>query len=384
MAKNIKLEENDLGKQKLKNAADDLGDAKRVLGSSLTYSALRSVRFEDGSGAANFFSEGLASEISGLSSKVQKLQSKLEAYKRIMDSAEENFERIDKSYKKSVDWGKYGLKFLGKVGYFGGILSATISLFTNKGKGASGWVSFLKNCSTIAKTSQKWAKSTKNLNKLLRFGGKNGNKLVDKYVDGIRHKRLFGLNNIPSNLAGGKWSQASKWGSRFKTNLKAQNSFWDDLTAGGSKSAWTVAGVGLDLAANGISNYDEYKRGEISGKRAVAETITETAIDVGKDFLIGAAVTAGIAATVGSAPVLAVGVATVAVSAGLDWATKKITYALTGEAKGFTEAASDLILDGAAAAGKALKSAGKKIGNIVKNALPKIKAPKFKLGKLCG
>lgn len=371
MAKNIYLQEGELGGKKLSKASNDLGDAKRILNSSLTYSALRSVRFEDANGADYFFSYDLASDISALSGKVQTLQQKLESYQQIMESAANDFEQIDKEFKEGADWEKFGLKILGKAGFFGGITSAVVSLFTNKDSGASGTVSSLKNLSSIAKTASKWYDSNKKLNKLSRMG--------KKYADNIRHKRLFGLNDIKSNMANGQWSRAGKWGERFKANFKAYGSPIDDFKAGGSKAVWAGLGIGLDLASNGFGNYDEYKRGEISGGRAFAETVTETVVDTYKDWLIGAAVAATITATVGSAPVLVVGAATVAVSAGLDWVTKKITYAVSGEEKGFTEAVSDLILDGAKAAGKAATQAGRKIAGIVKNALPKIKVPKFNL-----
>lgn len=109
--------------------------------------------------------------------------------------------------------------------------------------------------------------------------------------------------------------------------------------------------------SNTISNVSEAMSGKISTGRAVAETITETAIDVGKGWLIGTAVAAGVATTVGSAPVLVVGAITVGVTVGLDWACKKITGAIVGEEKRLTETVSDFVLD----VGEAAIAGGRKV-----------------------
>ena len=106
-------------------------------------------------------------------------------------------------------------------------------------------------------------------------------------------------------------------------------------TPGGCVKA--VGGLVLSGIANGISNYQEY--GGMTG-RAVAETVTETAVDWGKDILIAAGVTAACAAAGVAAPAIAVGAATVAISVGADWVCKQVT------GKGVTELVSDGILDG--------------------------------------
>ncbi|MCM1538413.1 MAG: hypothetical protein NC254_08450 [bacterium] len=100
-------------------------------------------------------------------------------------------------------------------------------------------------------------------------------------------------------------------------------------------------GIILSAAVNAVSNYKEYQTGAISAQRAVAETVTETTVDWGKNLLIDAAVTAGFAAAGIAAPALVVGVATVAVSVAVDWVSEKIC------GKKLTEVVSDCILDGA-------------------------------------
>lgn len=116
-----------------------------------------------------------------------------------------------------------------------------------------------------------------------------------------------------------------------------------------------VGGITLSAIANGFSNYEEYQTGAITVQRAVAETITETAVDWGKDLLIGAAVTAGFAAAGFAAPVFVVGLATVAVSTFADWACEKVT------GKKLTEALSDAILDRAESVVNQIETGAKKV-----------------------
>ena len=207
--------------------------------------------------------------------------------------------------------------------------------------GASAVTSLIKDGNSTLKGLYEWSKSNKDLDKLAR--------MLPERAKEVRIKRLFGLNDMFAGHA----SQASSWSTRFTNNFHEMKSPFESYTSGGAKAAFAWVGLGLTAISNTISNIDEHKSGKISTKRAVAETITETAIDVGKGWLIGT----GVAATVGSAPVLVVGAITVGVSVGLDWACKKITGAVCGEEKGLTETVSDLVLD----VGEAAISAGKKV-----------------------
>lgn len=119
------------------------------------------------------------------------------------------------------------------------------------------------------------------------------------------------------------------------------------------KKASGVASIALSGVVNAFDNYGEYKAKYESGSvsagyaigRGVAETIGETAVDWGKNLLIGGAVAAGFAAAGIAAPAVVVGAATVVIAAGADvvckWATKKFL----GEEKNVTELVSDAILD---------------------------------------
>lgn len=125
----------------------------------------------------------------------------------------------------------------------------------------------------------------------------------------------------------------------------------DDMTKaarvgnGLSVGAKWIGGV-LSLAGSAVDNYEEYKSGEISGGRAVAETLTETAVDVGSDMLIGAGITAGAAALgITAAPALVVGGIGVAAKWGLDCLCESLWD------KNFSETVSDGLLDMASGVG---------------------------------
>ena len=144
-----------------------------------------------------------------------------------------------------------------------------------------------------------------------------------------------------SSMARAKHGAASVW----------KNTIRDFNTPG--RRIKQVGGIALSGVINGFANYDEYskkyKEGKVSKEyaigRGVVETIGETAVDWGKNILIGSAVAGAFAAAGVAAPAVAVGVATVAVSVGADWICKKVTGRLGGEEKGVTEFVSDAIID---------------------------------------
>lgn len=118
-------------------------------------------------------------------------------------------------------------------------------------------------------------------------------------------------------------------------------------------------GAAVSLATNGIDNYSDYDEGKMSAGRAVAETISETVVDIaigtGATVAVGAAAVAlGV-----SAPAVAVG----AVAAGAVWVAdtgvRWATSTFGKEEKGLTEAVSDVILD----VGEAVIDSGKEIIN---------------------
>lgn len=154
-------------------------------------------------------------------------------------------------------------------------------------------------------------------------------------------KELFGLTEcktIVTEASAGWWSNTSE---SFKKTLSDKLlPFADDVDNGTrTVKGSTIAGWALTLIANGFSNYEEYQNGGISQGRAVAETVSETVIDVLKGAGLTAAVAAGAAFIGINAPVIVVGGVAMAASAVIDYATKQLT------GKGFTELVSDGILD---------------------------------------
>lgn len=105
----------------------------------------------------------------------------------------------------------------------------------------------------------------------------------------------------------------------------------------GAIAKW--GGLAISLVSNSLKNYDEYKRGDITGGRAVAETIGETAVDFGTDLLLTAGITAGLVAVCGGAPAIVVAGGVVLVKWGLDAVTEHFF------GKSFTETVSDAVLD---------------------------------------
>lgn len=159
---------------------------------------------------------------------------------------------------------------------------------------------------------------------------------------------LVGLN-VPKELA----TNLGNGRKAFTDSLAKQ--VGDAMPVKGSVVSYLPAvGAALTMITNGIDNVKE------NGwtLRSVQETVTETAVDIGKGLLIGAGVAGAFAAAGISAPAVVVGAAAVGVSMLLDvgckWATKKFT----GEEKGVTEVASDFLID---TQDKALDWAAKKV-----------------------
>ena len=150
---------------------------------------------------------------------------------------------------------------------------------------------------------------------------------------------LFGWNTkkIPEDMAFWKAlkGEAGEYLLENGDDMTKAAKAGDGLAVG---AKW-LGGV-LSFAGSAVDNYEEYKSGEISGGRAVAETVTETAVDIGSDMLITAGVTAGAAALgVTAAPAVVVGGVAVAAKWGLDCLCESLWD------KSFTETVSDGLLD---------------------------------------
>ncbi len=179
-------------------------------------------------------------------------------------------------------------------------------------------------------------------------------------------KKVVGLSKV------GKVSTAKNVTTRFFNNLKNKTSPYtaklkevkDTFT--GKKGVVKAVAKWGEVAVSGVLNYfsnvEEQKEsgGKMSTGRVVAETITETVVDVvltnTANVVVGAAVSALLPV---SAPGIVVVAATGLVLAGVNAGVK----ALTG--KNTTEFISDTILDTGVALGKAI---GKAAGKVAKGA----------------
>ena len=236
-----------------------------------------------------------------------------------------------------------------RKGFSGLDISTGIKTATGLYKNISGAV---KNTIKIGKAISATSKTIKSQNKFIEsFGVSERNigraKQVINNAKSDTIKKMLGIDDslsaaaqsanvfLKNNVVTQSWG--ARFADQFGESIKAS-------TKGLKKPAGRVSSV-LTVVTNGVSNYGEWKSGKISGMRAVAETVTESVIDIGTGLLVGAAVTAGLAATVGSAPVLAVAAVSTGVIMGADALCKCITKKVTGEEKGLTETVSDFVLD---------------------------------------
>lgn len=141
----------------------------------------------------------------------------------------------------------------------------------------------------------------------------------------------------------------TNWWDVFKGNVNKADGFVDDYkwvkngksNKLGSALAW--GDLILSGISNGISNYQEFERGEISSDRAAKETIFETFTDSAIKWSIGT-LAAGACATIGSTAVVA-GAITVGAIWALDGGVKWLNKTFLGIEKGLTETVSDFYLD---------------------------------------
>ena len=207
------------------------------------------------------------------------------------------------------------------------------------------------------------------IGKFIEGGGNSTVGILELIEDckGKKWSKIVGLDDderikIDKDSKAG-WFQKMKTNASntFKASLKKELSVFEtDATSGAKKiDGGKAAGWAFKFIANGFSNAEEYQNGEISGGRAVAETISETLIDIGKDALITAGIATGLAAIGFGAPVIVVGGVATIVSVGLDWVCEQFT------GKSVTENISDGLLDGLTKIGENLTGAISNVGNAV-------------------
>lgn len=236
-----------------------------------------------------------------------------------------------------------------------------------------GFISMVKGTSTplsSAKTLRSAWKAIKNFDIDAGNMGKVKRILHPDTYKVAWENKIFGIGNYFGKTTGAA-SKASSWSTRFYNNFQKAGA--KEI----AKVGWTS--VALSGIVNIFDNREEYKSGEISQGRAIAETITETAVDVATDVVLtaGAAAAVGATAVALGATVAAPAVAVAAVTVGAKMALDGIALWATGGEKNFTEAASDAILDVGTAIGKGVASGVKKVGKAISTALDSIR-PKWK------
>ena len=156
------------------------------------------------------------------------------------------------------------------------------------------------------------------------------------------------------------------FGKHFIDGLKTEVSKYADVSSA-SKTIGTVAkwaGVAAEVVSEGFENYDEYKKGGITARRAVAETVIESGVDIGLGIAASGATGAALAAVGVAAPAVAVAaVAGVAV-----WGVNKIVTHFTG--KDIGEHVADFYCDHIEGAVKTVKKVGKTIVKWAKSIWP--------------
>lgn len=252
------------------------------------------------------------------------------------------------------DWKKFGANTLGSFGVIGGATSLLLGKYDNA-------VDWLKGGKNLSKNAYDLARTWENYHKISRTGCDYRSNML---------QRFFGLgknSGAKAVLRSGRASTASTFGTRLYNNLHNQKGFFEQYNLKkGASAAFKWAGAGLTLASNAVSNFDP-KSGNSTG-RAIAETITETAVDLVKDWGVGLAVSAGVLAVAPAAPAVAIVAATAVATNAIDYGVKKLT------GKSSTELISDCILDTGEKVGKFAINAGKSVVSWGKNLFNSVKS----------
>lgn len=221
-------------------------------------------------------------------------------------------QQIKEGKWEDISWGTVLTTVISAFGVGGEMIGGTLDLAFKVFGGSATGGDVLKYLANSGKSIVDWVKMDANYKKLSNLGQDYANKLHDKEFLGLK-KYL----KTPSKSTNG-WTA-------FKTNFS--KGFKSGVT---SKASWIVSGI-----VSTIDNVEQVRKGEISGDRAVVETIVET----GTSVVMGAAAAAATGAAFVAAGVSAPAVAVVAVSglavAGIDYVWKNTL----GDGKGIVESA---------------------------------------------
>lgn len=195
-----------------------------------------------------------------------------------------------------------------------------------------------------------------------------GKKILSGNGWGALSEMIKGVGKIAKSVVG---VPKADWASKlFGLTAATENTpFWKrigDFSSKGKGINTICSWVGA-LISSGVDNFKEFGENSFGIPRFWAETIGESAIKIGEGALIGL----GVSAVIGGAPVIAVGAATVAVTALVDWGLNSLVRFATGDPTAeWVDKASDLILDvgkGIINGGKeVLKEAGEAVGKVTK------------------
>lgn len=235
-----------------------------------------------------------------------------------------------KSGALSLDFG-----ILEKVGIIGGGYGAVKKLSDGvkkmqAGKWALGVKDVISSGKTLFSAFKTARKADKGMELYKRFKMPASKNATLWWKNALGLRDYFAVNGL------GAVSKSRSLAMRWANN--ARKVAGKELKAGSLAAGALVSGI-----CNGLSNYDKYKSGKISANKAVKKTIVQTTLDVALDKGLTIAVTAGLAAVCGGAPVLAVAACTFVIKKGLDAATTSLSK---GKYDGLTDFASDKIVDG--------------------------------------
>ncbi|MDD6551561.1 MAG: hypothetical protein PUF16_07250 [Lachnospiraceae bacterium] len=337
--------------------------------------------------------ENIDSRLARLERELDDEVRELEKIKKFLNYAAKQYDQVDYDIRSELIATTFGEEFskklpdilLGlpeKLGYFGSLLGIPMEV-----------LKIIINGGEI---------DTGDIIDMLSKANSTASSIMDRVKDQLLGKdsplkELFGLGkyeNIHVSGEGGWWKRFKETnlqtkfkdaGKTFKDSftkelgVKSSDDLTDEarlaISEDGRKALRTSKGLvnaawPLTLAANGYSNYEEYKEKKgtskaITKERAVSETVTETLIDIGKDAAITAAIACGCALLGFAAPAVVVGGGALLASGAIDAVCKHFT------GKNFTEFASDGINDGLEQLAKIIK---KKLGPHAKNVKKKPKS----------
>lgn len=151
--------------------------------------------------------------------------------------------------------------------------------------------------------------------------------------DGCTWKKAFNMGMGFDEYVIENTQAGEKLWTYFKQALKNDIDEFADMSsvAKGMGTVAKWAGVITEGIGEVIDNYEEYASGEISGGRAVAETVIETGVGVGMGMVATAAVGAVAVAAPVAVPAVVVAAASVAVVGGINFVSELLWDKDVGE-----------------------------------------------------